>query len=141
MPTNQAARRTLEQVVEDCRRYPMEAFEFVRHGLNYTVEQIHGAAKARAAHEACHVTGQQLCWGLRNYAVQRYGTIAVAVLAHWNIRKTSDFGRIVFAMIEGKLMQKTDNDDLRDFENVFDFAAAFDPPVRPNGTFRITFKL
>jgi len=130
MPMNETSRKTLEQVVEEYGRYPLEAFEFVRHGLNQTVHQIHGAAKAKQE-TACHVSGQQLSWGLRNYAVHRYGIMAKTVLYHWGIRRTNDFGKIVFAMVESKLMQKTDDDDIRDFDNVYDFDTAFDPPPRP----------
>lgn len=131
---NETTRKTLEQAAEECGRYSLEAFEFVRHGLSYTVHQIHGE-KARAANsdQSCHVTGQQLSWGLRNYAVQRYGIMARTVLNHWGITRTNDFGRIVFAMIESKLMQKTDDDDVHDFDSVFDFNIAFDPPPRPDG--------
>lgn len=138
MPMNQTPRKTLEQVVDEYGRYPLEAFEFVRHGLNQTVHQIHGEAKARSEH-ACHVSGQQLSWGLRNYAVQRYGIMAKTVLYHWGIRRTNDFGRIVFAMVESKLMQKTDDDDVRDFDNVYDFDTAFDPPPRPDKVFQPIF--
>jgi uncharacterized repeat protein (TIGR04138 family) len=128
---NQTTRKTLEQVVEEYGRYPLEAFEFVRHGLNHTVTRIHGDVKAKAE-EACHVSGQQLCCGLRDFAVLRYGVVAQAVLNHWGIHRTGDFGRIVFAMVESKLMQKTDDDDLRDFDGVFDFDTAFRPPPRPS---------
>ena len=127
---NQTTRKTLEQIVEEYGRYPLDAFEFVRHGLNHTVQQIHGEARAKSE-EACHVSGRQLSYGLRNYAVSRYGVMARAVLSHWGVHRTSDFGRIVFAMVESKLMQKTDEDDLRDFDAVFDFETAFDPPPRP----------
>ncbi|HVS72592.1 MAG TPA: Minf_1886 family protein [Phycisphaerae bacterium] len=143
MPVNQTPRKSLEQVVHDCGRYPMEAFEFVRHGLTHTVHQLYGdaGAKAKAEGEACHVSGQQLCWGLRNYAVHRYGLLARTVLAHWNIVRTNDFGRIVFAMVDSRLMQKTDDDDIRDFDSVFDFATAFDPPTRPAAAPKPTFSI
>jgi uncharacterized repeat protein (TIGR04138 family) len=141
MPINETARRTLEQIVDECGRYPMEAFEFVRLGLNSTVMGIHGEMKARRADEACHVSGEQLCVGLKAYAIERYGVLAQAVLAHWGITRTLDFGRIVFAMVEGKLLQKTDEDDLRDFENVFDFDTAFAPPTRPGTESRAVFSI
>ena len=137
---NQTTRKSLEQIVEDYGRYPLEAFEFVRHGLNQTVQQIHGESRAKSE-AACHVSGQQLSWGLRNYAVQRYGVMARPVLNHWGIRRTNDFGRIVFAMVESKLMQKTDEDDIRDFDSVFDFSTAFDPPQRPLAGAREVFRL
>lgn len=127
---HESAKKTLEQVVEETGRYPIEAFEFVRHGLNYTVHKVHGDTRDKTDAE-CHVTGQQLSLGMRDYAIMRYGVMARTVLAHWGITRTIDFGRIVFAMIESKLMQKTEEDDVRDFENIFDFASAFEPPVRP----------
>ena len=137
---NQTKGKSLEQVAEEGGRYPVEAFEFVKHGLNHTVRQVHGEARAKSE-GACHVSGQQLSWGLRNYAVMRYGFLARTVLGHWGICRTSDFGRIVFAMVESKLLQKTDQDDLGDFDSVFDFDTAFHAPVRPESTATAVFSL
>ena len=141
MPINETTRRTLEQIVVDCGRYPIEAFEFVRHGLNHTVVSIHGEAKARRPDTQCHISGQQLCQGLRSYAIERYGVMAKAVLNHWGITRSVDFGRIVFAMVEGKLMQKNEEDDIHDFDNVFDFKTAFEPPARPGKSSNSVFQL
>ena len=140
MPMNETTRKTLDQVVEECGRYPIEAFDFVREGLNHTVHKTHGDLRSKSEH-ACHVSGQQLCWGLRNYAVEKYGLLAETVLSHWGIIRTSDFGRIVFAMVDNKLMQKTDDDDIRDFHSVFDFSTAFCPPQRPLTSPKCTFQL
>jgi len=137
---HEASRKTLEQVVEEYGRYPIEAFEFVRAGLNHTVLRIHGAAAREPDHQS-HVSGQQLCEGLRAYALQRYGLMAKAVLNHWRICRTADFGKIVWAMVESKLMQKTEEDDIRDFEDVYDFRTAFDPPTRPAPPRKSTFSL
>jgi uncharacterized repeat protein (TIGR04138 family) len=104
--------------------FPLQAFEFVRGGLEHTVKTIHGDAE-RAMDESRHVSGQQLCLGLRDYAVQQYGLLAKTVLNNWRIHETADFGRIVFAMIDAGLMRKTDEDSLADFVNVFDFDEAF----------------
>jgi uncharacterized repeat protein (TIGR04138 family) len=72
-----------------------------------------------------HVTGQQLCMGLREFAIQQYGMLAPAVLWHWNIRRTEDFGRIVYAMIDGGVLSRTAEDSIDDFSGVFDFSEAF----------------
>jgi uncharacterized repeat protein (TIGR04138 family) len=145
MPINEATRKTLEQVVHECGRYPIEAFEFVRHGLTFTVQQIHGERQGKQQREgdekSSHVSGQQLSWGLRNYAVHRYGLLARTVLQHWGITRTNDFGKIVFAMVDSKLMAKTDDDDIRDFQNVFDFNTAFNPPERPQPAPKAVFQL
>jgi uncharacterized repeat protein (TIGR04138 family) len=136
----QTEKKTLEQVVEECGRYPLDAFEFVRHGLNFTVRKIHGDTKNKPEIE-CHVSGKQLSEGLRDYAIMRYGMMAATVLRHWGIRRTSDFGKIVYVMVESRLMQKTDQDDLRDFEGVFDFDKTFEPPVRPAVQSTVVFRM
>lgn len=105
--------------------YPDEAFAFVRAGLGHTVEMIHGGSGS--SEEGRHVSGQQLCLGLRDYALQRYGMLARTVLSRWGVRRTQDFGRIVFGMIEAGLMRKSEEDRLEDFADVYDFDEAFAP--------------
>jgi uncharacterized repeat protein (TIGR04138 family) len=111
--------------------YPPEAYLFVREGLAHTVRMTFGEHATRrgineTAPENEHVTGQQLCLGLRDYAVDQYGLLAKTVLARWSIRTTEDFGKIVFAMIDAGLMRKSDEDSLADFQNIYEFDEAFD---------------
>jgi uncharacterized repeat protein (TIGR04138 family) len=123
--------------------FPLAAYEFVREGLAYTARGVHGEepAKMRATDEASsqrvdesrHVSGRQLCLGLREYAQRQYGRLAKTVLAKWHIRGTEDFGKIVFAMIDAGMMRKTDEDSAEDFRDVFSFDDAFvDLPSKPN---------
>jgi uncharacterized repeat protein (TIGR04138 family) len=56
--------------------------------------------------------------------------MARTVLRRWNITGTLDFGRIVFALVEAGHMQKTDDDTLDDFKNVYDFRNAFESRYR-----------
>lgn len=74
-----------------------------------------------------HVSGPELCWGLRDYALHRWGRLATLVLGTWNVTCTLDFGRLVFAMIEHDLMQKQPSDRLEDFDQVYDFNEAMNP--------------
>lgn len=108
--------------------YPPEAFEFVRRGLAHTVEVVHGEGAAGGEpgpDENRHVSGQQLCLGLKDFAIRQYGMLARTVLGRWGIQRTDDFGRIVFAMVDAGLMRKTDEDTLEDFRGVYDFGEAF----------------
>ncbi|MDX2146223.1 MAG: hypothetical protein SFZ23_01775 [Planctomycetota bacterium] len=125
--------------------YPREAYLFVRKGLAHTVRIVHGQSAAQAVssattheHDAAHdvddheepsdsrhVSGRQLCIGLRDHAVRQYGLLARTVLGRWNITSTEDFGRIVFGMIDLGLMRKTDEDSLDDFKDVYEFDEAF----------------
>lgn len=104
--------------------YPLEAFNFVREGLSYTVQRLHKDHEAMPE-ASRHITGQQLCLGLRDFAIEQYGLLAMVVLQHWHVNRTDDFGRIVFAMIDAGLMSKTDHDSLDDFRAVYDFDEAF----------------
>lgn len=116
--------KSLHQVVADVGLYPTEAYEFVQAGLSYTVQRIHSQITDPKANR--HVSGQQLCQGLRDFALIQWGMLARVVLRHWNITATIDFGRIVFAMIDAGHMQKTDEDRLDDFKNVYEFRTAFE---------------
>lgn len=108
--------------------FPREAFQFVRDGLAHTVEMVHGEGQTGESNdESKHIGGQQLCLGLRDYAIERYGRLARLVLEHWGLRSTDDFGRIVFGMVEVGLLRKTEEDSIEDFRGVFDFDEAFDP--------------
>ena len=102
--------------------FPQEAFQFVREGLAHTVQTFHGDGVSTTER---HVSGPQLCIGLRDYAIQTYGMLARTVLSRWGIKSTVDFGRIVFAMIEAGLMRKSEEDTIEDFQNVYDFEEAF----------------
>ncbi len=112
------------QLLETAGPYPIEAFAFVREGLNYTVEQAHEDPQVVAEDER-HISGQQLCIGLRDFAIEKYGLMAPCVMEHWHVHRTNDFGRIVFAMIEAGLMTKTHDDTMEDFRAVYDFGDAF----------------
>lgn len=108
-------------------QYPPQAFQFIRDGLAHTVKSVYGN-DADGEDERRHVSGQQLCLGLKDFAIRQYGLLARTVLRSWNIHSTEDFGKIVFAMIEADLMRKSDEDTFDDFRAVYDFEAAFGEP-------------
>lgn len=119
------------QVVESTR-YTLDAFLFVQRGLDFTVRRIHGDPDELDESVNRHVSGQDLCHGLRDYAIDQYGLMARTVLKTWGIQHCDDFGHIVWAMVEADLMQRTDEDNLEDFFGVFEFAEAFSPTLQLN---------
>ncbi len=127
---------SLTEIVDLVGLYPIEAYDFVQQGLSYTVDRTHGErerTKQKTDVEEVvsrHVDGRQLCYGLRDYALMNWGMLARTVLGRWNIRRTLDFGRIVFALVDHGHMQKTEDDTVEDFRDVFDFAAAFEAGYR-----------
>ena len=106
----------VEKICLQDKRYKPDAYEFVLAGLGFTQKKLKKIA---------HVNGVQLAHGLRDYAINQYGALAGRVLAYWGINQTQDFGNIVFNLIEKKLLSKTQEDSLLDFNVVYDFKAAF----------------
>ncbi len=119
----------LAQAVKSTR-YPLDAFIFVQRGLDFTVRREHGEPAddydpSDPDQPSRHVTGQQLCLGLRDFAIQQYGLLAGTVLRRWRVTRCEDFGYIVFAMVDAGMMHKTDVDTIEDFTNAFSFREAF----------------
>lgn len=119
-----------DQLLHDWKRireaagpYPPDAYAFVQEGLRFTVENR--KPSERDASSDRHVSGQELCEGLRHYARKQYGLLAGDVLRHWRVRSTEDFGKIVFAMVDAGLLRKSDDDSMRDFVGVYSFDEAF----------------
>ena len=110
--------------------YPIEAFVFVHNALEFTVRRVHG--KAEDPNQNRHIAGPQLCYGLRDYAIEQYGLMARTVLQHWRIHSCEDFGKIVFALVEAGVMAKTEHDCIDDFVGVYDFPDAFSPTLSIN---------
>jgi uncharacterized repeat protein (TIGR04138 family) len=115
--------RSMEEVILADGRYPLEAFAFLHEALTKAVEKVHGTSEP--GEKQRHVTGQQLCLGVRDLALERWGRLARTVLARWNIRETIDFGRMVYLLIEHNFMKKTEADSIEDFRDVYDFDEAF----------------
>ena len=130
MPPTEPAEpeKKLQEIVDEVGLYPIEAYEFIQQGLNYTVGKIHGQEVKEGVNR--HVCGRDLCEGLREFALKKWGLLAQTVLARWNIKRTIDFGRIVFALVDSGWMQKTDDDTVEDFRDVYDFKRAFEADYR-----------
>jgi uncharacterized repeat protein (TIGR04138 family) len=115
------------KIAHEAGGFGPQVFDFIREGLDHAVRMVHGAAgvEVSSEDESRHITGEQLCLGLRDLAVERYGGLARTVLEHWNVRTTEDFGRLVFALIDAGVLRKTDEDRFEDFIGVYDFDEAF----------------
>jgi uncharacterized repeat protein (TIGR04138 family) len=72
-----------------------------------------------------HVTGSELAWACRDFAREQFGLLAPVVLGHWGIKRTEDFGRIVYTLVEVGLLVTQPGDSESDFEGVYQFADVF----------------
>jgi len=125
--------KSIEQIFKQDGRYPLEAVEFVREGLSFTVDRYNSSTGSSGwSTTRRHVTGAQLCEGLRELAQKRWGFLARHVLKKWNVTDTGDFGEIVFLLVQNGWMQKQPDDSIDDFRGVFDFVEAFDQSYEIN---------
>ena len=116
--------RRVEEVAEQDGRYRREAFLFLYAALEYTVRKL-GRDKASTQAER-HVSGQELSRGVAGFAREQYGPMTRSVLEHWGVRRTQDFGEMVFLLVNAGMMSKTDEDRIEDFTDVYDFETEFD---------------
>lgn len=121
MPEQQELNVEWEAIRREAGHYAQQLFNFIRDGLDHTVKMIHGSVDA-----GHHVSGQELCLGFRDYAIKRYGMMAKVVLNRWGVRRTEDFGRVIFTMIEAGSVRPSKDDRYEDFQNVYDFDEAFE---------------
>jgi uncharacterized repeat protein (TIGR04138 family) len=140
----------LSRLLEQDHRYKLDAYLFVLESLAFGQENLgmgaeppaeelestsaqpadagsrsRGRGRPRRRQVERHVSGQELCEAARQYALQQYGFMAPTVLGSWGVRGTSDFGEIVFSMIEIGQMRKTRRDKRADFNDVYGFSDAF----------------
>lgn len=123
----QPFRQILAQIVKEDPRYAAESYLFLRKGLEYAVK-LHSKPDRGPGR---HVTGRELLEGLRQCALREFGPMAFTVLATWGIRRTEDFGEVVFNLVDRGLLGKTEQDSRDDFAGGYDFKQAFVTPFLP----------
>ena len=109
-------RKGLEEILRKDNRYKLDAYLFVLEALDYT---------RRLFKRPRHVSGQELLEGIKELAKIKFGRMAKTVLEDWGVKKTDDFGEIVFNLVEAKLLSKTKEDKKEDFHNVYSFDEVF----------------
>ncbi len=72
--------------------------------------------------------------------MQKFGYMARKVFEQWGVTKSSDFGEIVFKLVESELMGKTETDTLNDFKDIYDFKEEYDDKFRfDNNNFDLSY--
>ncbi|MGE4357129.1 MAG: Minf_1886 family protein [Candidatus Omnitrophota bacterium] len=108
--------KKIKKILAKDPRYKISAYEFLFQALFYTQRKLNRRG---------HVTGKELLEGIKEYAVEQFGFLAQTVLEEWGVRRTEDFGEIVFNLVEVGLLKKTEEDSIEDFKGVYNFEEAF----------------
>lgn len=119
--------RVLDEIVEKDKRYHRDAYVFVTQAVEFTQKAISKANKGKIR----HITGQELLAGIRTFALDRYGPMAITLFDEWGVKRCEDFGEIVFNLVDHGLLSKTETDSRADFQGGYDFYEAFRKPFLP----------
>jgi uncharacterized repeat protein (TIGR04138 family) len=114
----------LSRLRADGYRYDERAYLFVLAAIEFLQSRL----EARR-----HVTGAELAWACRDFAVRQFGLLASDVLAYWGIRRTEDYGTIVFILVRAGLLSTQPTDREEDFADVYEFGEAFSEPYPWDG--------
>ena len=120
----------VELICKEDPRFDRKAYTFIRQALDHTVKDLRKRQPDRTA-KSQHVTGPELLGGIRDYALDQFGPLAKTVLNSWGITRCSDFGDLVFNLIDYNVFSKTDSDRREDFGEIYDFDEAFVKPFAP----------
>ena len=123
-------------ICKEYTRFDRKAYDFIRLGSDHTVKELKNKETSSKASRSRHVSGPELLEGLRVYALEQFGPLTKTVLESWGIRRCSDFGDIVFNLIEYNVFSKTENDRREDFSDLYTFEDAFVKPFLPSKTGR-----
>jgi len=129
--------RAIAQLAKEDKRYKLDAYLFLFEALHFAQEELRmgrdapseplpGETPEKTENPVGrHVTGQELCEAIRQYALRQYGYMAKTVLNSWGVYSTRDFGEIVYNLIKIGQMRKTPEDRIEDFDDVYDFQTVF----------------
>ena len=125
----------IAQAIATDSRYSPAAFNFVAQAIPAIAEELASKEKGRRAKR--HITGKELCMGFRKILIRNYGRMAIDVLRAWHVSQTTDFGEIVYDLVNAGVLSVSPEDSREDFIDVFDFNEAFvksltaAAPIRP----------
>jgi uncharacterized repeat protein (TIGR04138 family) len=97
-------------------RYDEQAYLFVLSALEYSQSKLESRR---------HIAAAELARSCRDLALERFGLMARVVLDRWGIRATSDFGEIVFTLVELGFLVAQPTDTRDEFADLYDFDSAF----------------
>lgn len=112
----------VRNVSEKDGRYAPGAYHFLLESLEHTM-RIFGRDQKEGVQR--HVGGRELLEGIRLYALQQFGPMAAVVFEQWGVRRTEDFGALVFRLIDAGHLSRQDSDSLADFADGYDFYETF----------------
>ncbi|MBI3601737.1 MAG: hypothetical protein HY209_02425 [Candidatus Omnitrophica bacterium] len=101
---NEEFYQIVSRICQEDPRYPVDAYEFVMEALSFAQKKFQ---------EAKHINGQEFSEGIKGLLIKKFGPMTIAVLDYWGIKKTQDFGNIVYNLKQYKIIAKDQQDRRR----------------------------
>jgi len=118
---NEEFETIVDEIYEKDPRYREGAYVFVMEALAYTQKKFKRSK---------HVKGEEMLQGMRDLLLKKFGPMTMTVLEHWGIKDTEDFGNIIFNLVENRVLSKTEDDNIEEFQNGYNFEEVFDAGYR-----------
>lgn len=118
----------IKEICAKDNRYAPDGYYFVLESLDFTLKMLD---RPSTSVRERHISGRELLEGIRNFAIEEFGPMALRVLRRWGITRTEDFGEIVFNLVDSGKLRRTAEDSRKDFANGYDFDDAFVHVFRP----------
>lgn len=128
-------RAELTPLLANDPRFSIEAYLFIFEAIEHTkslrrsgiqsqlsakLDSLPPKAKPKASRKE-HVTGRELCLGIRDLLWRQYGMMSLAIVRSWGLRTSADIGAIVFHMVDSGDLDATKADSPADFQDVLTF--------------------
>ena len=108
----------VEMMVEEDGRYPYEAYDFVNAAVKFSIDRIIAAESGNGIRR--HINAVELLDGMVEFAQQQFGPLAWEVLRNWHLTAAKDIGKVVFNMVNHRLLSRSDRDTESDFNIPYD---------------------
>ena len=122
----------VDLIVKEDSRYNKGAYFFVRKALDFTLKGIANGENKETLRKSNHVSGGELLDGIRKFALDQFGPMTLTVFEHWGVTESSNFGDVVFNLVEYGVFGKTERDSKADFKARYNFNEAFVAPFLPS---------
>lgn len=111
-----SAMKQLHEIVRQDGRYSVDSYLFLFEALKLAQKKYQRKK---------HVSGKELLDGIKELALEKFGPMSKNVFEHWGVESTDDFGEMVFLLVKGGLLSKTNSDSIEDFHEVYSFDEVF----------------
>jgi uncharacterized repeat protein (TIGR04138 family) len=136
--TAQDTWKKLQRIIDKDNRYSVQSYQFIFEALDFTASRL-GKKYNSSREEERHVSGQELSEGIKQFSLMKFGFMTKKVFELWGITNSGDFGEIVFNLVEGGLMGRTESDSIEDFKDLYDFQTEFEDKFEFDGAFDLSF--